>query len=285
MAIYVTPYTFVSGTRALAAEMNANFAAVTNGFNITEQRLNERLPLAGGTMSGILNMDNNRITGLPSPQNNSDAVPLSYLSTIVTGSVPIGTCIPYLGATPPTADWLVLNGSTYNINEYPSLYSLINSNTLPDFRARVPKGVASGMTGTDGRTNKALRNTGGSENKTLTINNMPRHRHDMAGGSHTHAVNDGGHTHSIADAGHRHSVHNIGGSASGVTSRLATSTGNQVSTLYTSTTTSGISIYNATSNITIGAATFSGYTTYQGNDSAFDTQDPYIVVNWLVKAR
>lgn len=39
---------------------------------------NAALPLAGGTMEGNINMDSNKITNLPTPSANGDAVPKSY---------------------------------------------------------------------------------------------------------------------------------------------------------------------------------------------------------------
>lgn len=65
------------------------------------------LPLAGGTMAGAIDMDGNSITGLPTPTLPSDAVPLSYLSALVSPSaltrVDDTNVTLTLGGTPATA--------------------------------------------------------------------------------------------------------------------------------------------------------------------------------------
>ena len=44
----------------------------------------DALPLAGGTMSGSINMDGNRVTGLGTPSASGDAVPKSYADALLT---------------------------------------------------------------------------------------------------------------------------------------------------------------------------------------------------------
>lgn len=41
----------------------------------------QALPLKGGTMKGPVNMDSNKITGIPTPAGVSDAVPKTYVDT------------------------------------------------------------------------------------------------------------------------------------------------------------------------------------------------------------
>jgi hypothetical protein len=45
----------------------------------------DALPLAGGTMSGNINMDGNRVQNLPTPSANGDAVTKSYADGLLTG--------------------------------------------------------------------------------------------------------------------------------------------------------------------------------------------------------
>ena len=42
---------------------------------------NTKLPLSGGTITGNINVNNNKITGLPSPEQDTDAVPKSFVDT------------------------------------------------------------------------------------------------------------------------------------------------------------------------------------------------------------
>jgi microcystin-dependent protein len=92
--------------------------------------------------------------------------------------------------------WLLCNGSEVNREEYRSLFIVINiiygggdgiyTFNLPDLRGRVLVGVGQGLT----LTNRQLGATFGTEQHTLTVNQMP---------SHSHGVNDPGHQHEIGD--------------------------------------------------------------------------------------
>lgn len=61
-----------------AAQKAGNDAAVAAG---------KALQKAGGTMTGDLNMDNHRITGLPEPTNDSDIVTKKYMETYAEGYI------------------------------------------------------------------------------------------------------------------------------------------------------------------------------------------------------
>jgi microcystin-dependent protein len=54
----------------------------------------------------------------------------------------VGTIIPYAGTTSPEG-WLLLNGATFSSSEYPELYSMLGSTTLPDLRNKYLLGVTS----------------------------------------------------------------------------------------------------------------------------------------------
>ena len=63
-----------------------------------------------------------------------------------------GMIIPFAGTTSPEG-WLLLNGSTFSSSEYPELYSIIGSTTLPDLRNKYLLGVTS---------SESLKTTGGN---------------------------------------------------------------------------------------------------------------------------
>ena len=92
--------------------------------------------------------------------------------------------------------WAFCNGQLLAISDYDALFSIIGTTyggdgqttfALPDFRGRVPVGFSS---------THPLGELGGTETKTLTIDNMPSHSH-MA----SIAVNSGNATTSVPTVG------------------------------------------------------------------------------------
>jgi microcystin-dependent protein len=121
--------------------------------------------------------------------------------------LPAGIMVDFAGLSAPDG-WLLCNGQAVSRSTYSRLYNAIstiygagNGSTtfnIPDFRGRVAIGLDNmGGTPADRVTATAADNlggTGGTENVTLTINQIP---------VHSHGVNDPGHTHSpvnITDA-------------------------------------------------------------------------------------
>ena len=134
---------------------------------------------------------------------------------------PIGAIMPYAGATAPTG-WLLCDGGEVTQNDFSDLFSVIGYNfgaqitlrgrntfKLPDLRARYPMGLddmnnnrtvpdnanpsinipaletspagrvlEAGSTGLPG-------GAGGTEKKTLTVSNIPDHKHNMKGNAGT----------------------------------------------------------------------------------------------------
>lgn len=54
-------------------------------WDATKTDLTNYLPLQGGIMQGFIDMDDNTLTGIPTPVNAGDAVPLDYLQMFLTG--------------------------------------------------------------------------------------------------------------------------------------------------------------------------------------------------------
>lgn len=84
------------------------------------------------------------------------------------------------------AGWLLCDGSTLNVSEYPELAAVLGSLyggdgtttfALPDLRGRFPLGVGNGTA--SGHTNHALASSSGAEKVTLAAENMPYHRHAL----------------------------------------------------------------------------------------------------------
>lgn len=134
--------------------------------------------MAETNLSGFLDY-----TGL---EKYNDRIKLLLASYAGTSGGPIGTVVSYLGITAPDG-WLICDGSTYNITEYPKLAEFIENQfgsldyfggdgeitfAVPDLRDRFILGA--GDTRTVGE-------KGGSESVTLTEDELPAHSHSVAG--------------------------------------------------------------------------------------------------------
>lgn len=80
--------------------------------------------------------------------NDNGTLKLETLSGAIASGLPLGTIIalPYGTITPQ--GFLPCNGATYDINQYPALYTYLQSNSLPDFRECALVGAGQNTTDT-----------------------------------------------------------------------------------------------------------------------------------------
>lgn len=106
----------------------------------------------------------------------------------------IGEIIPFAGSASPDDNWLLCNGASLAIADYPSLYDVIGDIygsedsshfNLPDLRGRAPIGYGAGVDLTE----RTIGSIGGEEDHQLTVMELAAHSH-----------NDSGHSHSIGGA-------------------------------------------------------------------------------------
>lgn len=135
----------------------------------------------------------------------------SLIQAQINSLIPKGTVTPFAGATAPSGNWLMCDGSTKNTSTNPELadlYAVIGTTyggtgstsfKLPDLRGRTPIGAGTGT----GLTARALNDTIGVESVTLTSgqSGVPAH-------SHANTV-------SFSDPGHAHTVYLNDGSGTG----------------------------------------------------------------------
>lgn len=110
------------------------------------------VPLAGGTMTGLLTLSGNAQTALqavPLQQAQSlIAAALASITTTVNAAVPVGAIAMWLTGSPPT-NWLHLNGQAVSRTTYASLFALWGTSygsgdgsttfNLPDVRGEFPR--------------------------------------------------------------------------------------------------------------------------------------------------
>ncbi len=129
--------------------------------------------------------------------DNQDYASLSWVNII-----PVGTVLPWGGKdninTPPDG-FLFCDGSAYEPNDYPELYSVIGT-AYGSFQSsfKVPNldgKTIFGRLQAQGTPFDYVGRTGGNSTATLTVNNLPPHFHSAggyqtaSGGTHNHEVN------------------------------------------------------------------------------------------------
>lgn len=108
---------------------------------------------------------------------------------------PIGAISPYAGSIAPT-NWLICDGSAISRTTYADLFNAIGTTygagdgsttfNLPDLQGRVAVGKDTTQNEFD-----TLGETGGEKTHTLTIDEMPSHKHDMRVRQNASSFSDG----------------------------------------------------------------------------------------------
>jgi microcystin-dependent protein len=173
--------------------------------------------------------------------------------------LPIGIVLPFAGndVSPPLG-WLYCDGSDVSINEYQSLFDVIQNTygsastgrfKLPDLRGRVIVGTNPSTIILDPSNNISVRTIGdisGAETHQLTVAEMPSHNH------------------SITDPGHSHNYKTITDNTGSGAIDDAQGSGNDSSTT------------SSTTGITINST---------GGNQPHNNMQPFLVLNYIIKYR
>jgi microcystin-dependent protein len=142
---------------------------------------------------------------------------------------PVGCIMQYVGNTAPIG-WLLCDGASYSISNYPDLYEIIGDTyggssvafNVPNFAGRVPVGEGSLAEGSTTYTHE-MGDVSGETYHVLTVGEMPSHNHDISDNGHYHTGTtdvSGSHTHTgTADISgdHTHDHNGGGGDYQGAT--------------------------------------------------------------------
>ena len=177
---------------------------------------------------------------------------------------PVGTMVMFGGTTAP-AGWLFCDGSEIRKSDYNDLWLTIGFNfkdasllsdsgvnffAVPDMRGRFPLGLdAMGGSSANRVTDVAadsIGGTGGTQNTTLNVENLPEHEHDMEGDSGTQYY----------------------------ATRVGTGTPTDTGAIQ-------LSITSGTQG-TQGLASSGGIKTTTSLGTAMNTIDPYLAVNYII---
>lgn len=180
------------GVAALLLGVGMVHAATTIGVGL--------LTNGGATITGttLINASGSTNTTIGTGGTGEVAIGNAVGNTSLTGSlavsgdvtkggismfVPTGSMSMFAGISAP-AGYVLCDGSSYSTTTYASLFSVIGYTyggsgatfNVPDMRGRAPKGVSSGV---GGIADRALGVTGGEENHTMSIDEMPAHSHSF----------------------------------------------------------------------------------------------------------
>lgn len=277
MATLTIPNSFVAGSRAIAGDVNANFTAIKNFIDTNLVQID------GTVKAGTSAIADDAVT----EAKIADAL-LEKLT-------PTGSINQYAGATAPTG-WLLCDGSEVAIASNTALYNVLTTNgtvfpygantngsggagtthfRVPDLKGRIPVGRDAGQTEFD-----ALGETGGAKTHTLTTDEMPSHSHGASTnttGSHTHTIDGvGDHYHTVptrttTNSSHTHIVGNRAASTPNPNNAndfvYSDNGGAHSHTMQAA----GDHSHSVTVNST-------------GGDSAHNNLQPYITLNYIIKA-
>jgi microcystin-dependent protein len=230
----------------LAPYLNAGFAFIAQLANGS-----------GLTQSQNLNMKNYQINNLGPAVAGTDAVNLNQLNAFL----PVGTILMYSGAVANIYSafgpkWVLCNGQ----------------NGTPNLMDKFVVGAGN---------NYAPGSTGGSTSYTLSVANLPAHSHGVTDNGHAHGVSDGGHGHGVNDPGHAHQYDTR--TAEFVQSGSSTPSWYGDQNVWTSTSTTGISIQWSGSNIGINAAATGISIQNTGSGQAISITPPYYALCYVMK--
>ncbi|TXI19828.1 MAG: phage tail protein [Nitrosomonas sp.] len=212
----------------------------------------------------------------------------SFTSHVSAGVEPFVGEISFVGFNYAPSGWAKCDGQELPVNQNAALFSLlgtayggdgIKTFKLPDMRGRVPVHQGQGL----GGSNYSMGQTGGNENITLSINNMPAHSHPATAISTSTSTMDSG-----AQAISTLKAANVTADATGAANNAIANSSAALTKIYSSSTAPDVSMHQASiqttlSNLNIATTTTTAITVgNSGNSQPFSILQPFVVVNCII---
>tara|TARA_B100000780_G_scaffold121239_1_gene84917 strand:+ start:3772 stop:5574 length:1803 start_codon:yes stop_codon:yes gene_type:complete len=138
--------------------LNSNhntFTSSSDVYTIGNSKVNFGSNLNGTSSDGTI------VTALRKPQTNTDAANKKYVDDQIAGisgglgkGLQVGLIMMWMGEVAPTIVdehgipyWRICDGSTFDQLTYPTLFAMLGTTNLPDFRQRVPIGASAAAGG------------------------------------------------------------------------------------------------------------------------------------------
>jgi hypothetical protein len=156
-----------------AVSLSSTYATVANAAN--------KLPLAGGTMSGAIAMGTNKITGLGTPTTTTDAATKAYVDSVTVAPSNLTGPITSVGAATTVAAQTG-TGSTFVMNTSPTLVTpvlgvatatSINGTTIPSSKTLVATDSTTYVVPSQTSNSGKYLTTDGTTSSWGTINALP----------------------------------------------------------------------------------------------------------------
>jgi microcystin-dependent protein len=216
--------------------------------------------------------------------------------------VPAGTVVPYAGITAPTG-WALCYGQALSRSLYSNLFSIVATTygagdgsttfNLPDLRGRLIYGkddmggvAANTIITAYGIDGSALGAGGGSQNRTLSIAEIPSHSHSVnltgttdTSGTHTHPYKDAYFAESGGNNAYGSNVYGLSsGSDFDNNFRFRSRSNTHIITP-----TDDVNPLTAAGGVHSHTITLSGVTGNSGSGTAFSILNPGRILNYLIK--